>query len=87
MLAVKPTQMREQFKTLCDKVVHDGETVIVSRPNNENVVVVSEKEYNNMQKAARNTAYLNMIDESISELMGGGFVLKTLDELRQMEEQ
>lgn len=86
MLAVKPTQMREQFKALCDKVVRDGETVIVSRPNNENVVVVSEKEYNPMQKAARNTAYLDMIDKSMAELAGGGFVLKILDELRELEQ-
>lgn len=86
MLAVKPTQMREQFKALCDKVVRDGETVIVSRPNNENVVVVSEKEYNAMQKAARNTAYLDMIDKSMAELASGGFVLKILYELRELEQ-
>lgn len=85
MLAVKPTQMREQFKGLCDRVVREGETVIVSRPNNENVVVVSEKEYNAMQKATRNMAYLEMIDKSMAELAGGGFVLKTLDQLRELE--
>lgn len=78
--------MREQFKALCDKVVKGGETVIVSRPNNENVVVVSEKEYNIMQKAARNTAYFDMIDKSMAELASGGFVLKTLDELRELEQ-
>lgn len=78
--------MREQFKALCDKVVKGGETVIVSRPNNENVVVVSEKEYNAMQKAARNTVYLDMIDKSMDELARGGFVLKTLDELRELEQ-
>lgn len=85
MLAVKPTQMREQFKTLCDKVVQGGETVIVSRPNNENVVVISEKQYNDMMKAARNVAYLDMIDKSMTELADGGLIVKTLDELRQME--
>lgn len=78
--------MREQFKALCDKVVKGGETVIVSRPNNENVVVVSEKEYNAMQKTARNTVYLDMIDKSMDELARGGFVLKTLDELRELEQ-
>lgn len=86
MLAVKPTQMREQFKALCDKVVQGGETVIVSRPNNENVVVISEKEYNAMQKASQNMVYLDMIDKSMAELTDGGFVLKTLDELRQLEQ-
>lgn len=86
MLAVKPTQMREQFKTLCDKIVHNDETIIVSLPNNENVVIVSEKQYNEMLRATRNTAYLDMIDKSINELNNGGFVLKTLEELRQLEQ-
>ncbi|OGO81734.1 MAG: antitoxin PHD [Clostridiales bacterium GWC2_40_7] len=85
MIAVKPTQMRDNFKTLCDQVVN-GETVIVSRPNNENVVVLSEKEYNAMQKAARNGVYLAMIDKSMAELEKGGFVVKTLDELRTLEQ-
>lgn len=84
MIAVKPTQMRDNFKALCDKVVN-GETIIISRPNNENVVVLSEKEYNAMQKAARNALYLDMIDKSMAELERGGFVPKTLDELREYE--
>lgn len=85
MIAVKPTQMRDNFKTLCDQVIN-GETVIVSRPNNENVVVLSEKEYNAMQKAARNGVYLAMIDKSMAELEKGSFVIKTLDELRTLEQ-
>ena len=39
MIAIKPTQMRDNFKELCDRVV-DGETIIVSRPNNKNVVIL-----------------------------------------------
>ena len=85
MIAVKPTQMRDNFKAICDQVVQ-GETVIISRPNNENVVIVSEKEYNDMQKAARNAVYLATIDRAISEIEQGGFVVKTLDELRALEE-
>lgn len=84
MIAVKPTQIRDHFKDICDKVVN-GETVIVSRPNNQNVVVISEKEYNAMLKAARNAAYLDMIDRSMGELAQGGAIAKTLDELRQFE--
>ena len=47
MLAVKSMDVRENFKTLCDKVFQ-GETLIISRPKNENVVMLSEKEYNQM---------------------------------------
>ena len=35
MLAVKSMDVRENFKSLCDKVFR-GETLIVSRPKNEN---------------------------------------------------
>lgn len=84
MIAIKPTVMRDQFKALCDKVV-SGETIIITRPKNGNVVILSEKHYNEMLKTARNTDYLNMIDKSIAELESGKVIVKTLDELRQME--
>lgn len=41
MLAVKSMDVRENFKALCDKVFK-GETLIVSRPKNENIVMMSE---------------------------------------------
>ena len=47
MLAVKSMDVRDNFKTFCDKA-YNGETLIISRPKNENVVMVSEKEYNEM---------------------------------------
>ncbi len=84
MIAMKPTQIRDHFKSVCDQVV-GGEIVIVSRPNNENVVVVSEKEFNEMRKNARNAEYLAMINQSMEELKHGGFVMKTLEELRAYE--
>ena len=83
MIAVKPTQMRDNFKNLCDRVVN-GETIIVSRPNNENVVVMSEEEYNVMQKAARNAAYMHKIDRSLQQLADGKTVTKTMDDLEEM---
>ena len=43
MLAIKCMDLRDNFKTLCDKVFK-GETLIISRPKNENVVMMSEKE-------------------------------------------
>ena len=63
MLAVKSMDVRENFKEWCNKVIN-GETLIVSRPKNENVVIVSEKEYNEMVKAKRNAEYLAKLDKS-----------------------
>ena len=52
MLAVKSMDVRENFREWCNKVV-SGETLVVSRPKNENVVIISEKEYNEMEEYPR----------------------------------
>ncbi len=84
MLAVKSMDVRENFKALCDKVLN-GETLIISRPKNENVVMLSESEYNEIMKAKRNADYLAMIDKSMAEAEAGGFVTKTIAELEEYE--
>ena len=84
MLAVKSMDLRDNFKTLCDKVF-GGETLIVSRPKNENVVLMSEKEYNEIMKAARNAEYLAKLDRSQEQLQSGEAISFSLDELRDME--
>ena len=83
MLAVKSMDVRENFKEWCNKVIN-GETLVVSRPKNENVVIVSEKEYNNLQKAKRNEEYLKKLDHSFAQLEQGKVVHKSLEELRAM---
>lgn len=85
MLAVKSMDVRENFKSLCDKVFM-GETVIVSRPKNENIVMMSESEYNEIMKVKRNAEYLAMLDKSMAEAEAGGFITKTMDELGEYEE-
>ena len=82
MLAVKSMNVRDNFKELCDKVIN-GETVIISRSKNQNIVMVSEKEYNEMLKAKKNEEYLRMLDQSISEAKAGGFVTKTIEDLEE----
>lgn len=84
VLAVKSMDVRENFKKLCDQVFN-GETLIISRPKNENVVMLSEREYNEMMKAKRNADYLTLLDKSISEAESGGFIVKTLEELEAYE--
>lgn len=84
MLAVKSMDVRENFKLLCDKVFM-GETLIVSRPKNENIVMMSESEYNEIMKAKRNAEYLAMLDKSMAEAEAGGFVAKTIEELGEYE--
>lgn len=84
MVAVKSMDVRDNFKEWCNQVIK-GETLIVSRPKNENVVIVSEKEYNEMQKARRNAEYLIKLDKSREQLEQGQTIALTLEELKDME--
>ncbi len=84
MLAVKSMDVRDNFKALCDRVFH-GETLIVSRPRNENIVMLSETEYNDMMKAKKNAEYLAMLDKSMAEAETGGFITKTIADLEEYE--
>ncbi len=83
MLAVKSMDVRDNFKEWCNKVI-SGETLVVSRPKNENVVIVSEKEYNELAKAKRNEDYLKKLDHSFAQLEQGEVIHKSLEELRAM---
>jgi len=67
VIAAEDNELRENFAGICELIVN-GETVIVSRPYNQNVVVLSEREYNDREKALRNAEYLMKINESIVEL-------------------
>ena len=84
MLVVKSMDVRDNFKSLCDKVF-GGETLIISRPKNENIVMMSESEYNEIMKAKRNADYLAMLDKSMAEAEAGGFITKTVSELEAYE--
>ncbi|MCE5219684.1 MAG: type II toxin-antitoxin system Phd/YefM family antitoxin [Clostridium sp.] len=48
MIAVNYTNVRENLKSYCDKVNDEDETVIITRKDNKNVVLISQNEYNNM---------------------------------------
>lgn len=84
MLAVKSVDVRNNFKGFCDKV-YNGETLIISRPKNENIVMLSEAEYNQMLKAMKNADYLESLQRSIRQVDEGKIVTKTIDELLAME--
>ncbi len=84
MIATKPIDLRARLKDYLDNAFN-GEPVIVSRKNNENVVIVSEREYNELMKAKRNAEYMAMLDESLTQLERGNTISFTLEELKAME--
>ena len=83
MIAAKPVDIRARLKDYMD-MAFNGEPVIVSRKQNHNVVIVSEKEYNDLQKAKRNAEYLEKLNRSFSQLESGDVVVKSMEELELM---
>ena len=71
MLAVNYSTIRNNLKDYCDKATDLQETVIVTRKDEKNVVLMSLEKYNQLEKAARNAEYLAMIDRGIAQLEAG----------------
>ena len=66
MLAVNYSTIRNNLKQYCDKATDLNETVIVTRKEEKNVVIISLEKYNQLEKAARNSEYLAMVDRGIA---------------------
>lgn len=84
MLAVNYSTIRSKLKDYCDKATDDNETVIVTRKDEKNVVIMSLDKYNGIMRAVRNADYLEMIDRSMEQIKQGKFVVKTIQELEEM---
>ena len=52
MLAVNYTNLRDNMKAYMDRVTDDFETMVITRKNNKNVVMLSEESYNNLMENA-----------------------------------
>lgn len=68
MLTVNYSTLRENLKSYCDKATDEAETVIVTRKNEKNVVLMSLEQYNALTKAVRNAEYLSKIDRAFDQL-------------------
>ena len=86
MIATKQMDLRANIKKYFD-LAFNGEPVIVSRKENKNVVVISEAEYNSLQKAKRIAEYLAHLDRSFSQLEQGEVIVKSMDELERMADE
>ena len=82
MLAVNYTNLRDNMKKYMDKVTDDYETMIVTRKDNKNVVMLSEEAYNNLMEnvyVMGNKA--NWLMESKTQLEKGNFAVHDLTEV------
>ena len=87
MLAVNYSTIRSKLKDYCDQATDNNETVIVTRKDEKNVVLISLEQYNALMKAVRNSEYLDKIDKSIKQIEEGKIVVKTIEELEEMESE
>ena len=84
MLAVNYTTLRDNMKTYMDKVTDDYETVIVTRKDNKNVVMLSEEAYNNLVEnvyVMGNKANYDWLMESKAQLESGHMSVHDLKEV------
>ncbi|WP_314155610.1 hypothetical protein [Stomatobaculum longum] len=56
-----------------------------SRPHNQNLIVISEATYRELERLRRNAEYLAKLERSIQQFKEGKVVVKTMDELLEME--
>lgn len=84
MLAVNYTNLRDNMKAYMDKVTDDYETMIVTRKDNKNVVMLSEEAYNNLMENVYimgNKANYDWLIESKAQLESGEVSIKNLVEV------
>lgn len=77
MVVTKPADFRAKQKEFFQKA-YEGDVVVISRPRNENVVIISADDYNEMKALKRFSAYCdgfsefydkitNMVEDDLSE--------------------
>ena len=71
MIAANYTTVRNNLKDYCDMASDNGETVIVTRKANKNIVILSLERYNLMEKAIRNSQYAEKLDRAFNQLYSG----------------
>lgn len=84
MLAVNYTNLRDNMKAYMDRVTDDFETMIVTRKDNKNVVMISEETYNNLMENAYimgNKANYDWLMESKAQLERGNASVQNLVEV------
>ncbi len=84
MIAINYATVKERLKKYCDAAVHDSETIIVTRKQDENVVIISEAEYNNLMEnlyIRSNKSDYERLLKSIDRLKRGkGKIRKLVDD-------
>ena len=87
MLAVNYSTIRSKLKDYCDKATDENETIIVTRKDEKNVVLISLEKYNECIRNIKNTEYLNKIDKAFKQVDEKKVVVKSIEELEAMTDE
>lgn len=74
MLAVNYSTLRNNLKQYCDRTTDDMETIVVTRKNEKNIVMLSLEAYNNLMEnlfIASNRKNYQHILEGVRQLESG----------------
>jgi len=82
----KQVDVRANIKKYFD-MASNGQAIIIPRKENKNVVIVSEAEFHEMERARRNAEYLAMLEESERQFREGKVIKKTMAELDEMAKE
>ena len=82
MLATNFSTVRKHFKDYCDTANRDLETVMITRKEGGNAVLMSEAVYNNLMEnlfVRSNTETYSRLKESIAQLEKGQAVIRKIN--------
>lgn len=90
MISTNYSTLRENLKSYMDRVTDDYETLVVTRKDDKNVVMLSEEAYSsileNLYIMGDHDFYARLL-ESKAQLERGQGVKKSLDELMAAEDE
>ncbi len=77
MIATNFSNVRNHFKEVCDRVVQESDIAIITRKNDENVVLMSQAQYDNLMEnlhIRESKANYQWLKESIQQAEAGKLV-------------
>ncbi len=77
MIATSFANIRNNFKEICNQVVQDSDIAIITRKNNENIVLMSQAYYDNLMEnlyIRESKANYDWLKESIKQAENGNLV-------------
>jgi len=86
MLAIKTADLTQDFKQYADLVIK-GERVLISRPKNQNLVVISEQEYIELEKLRKKQSLEELkraFEAVLEESIANGTDKMTMDEINEI---